>query len=404
MKVAVVIERYDVSLGGAEWLAFELVSALSQLGIDTRVLTAKASQAADNVQFLFPNVQSRRIPLRLFSEAVWQHLNREHFDIVHSLVPLTFADVYQPPGGSFVEAAIRNATSFEHKFMISYKKATAFMNRRRAESLRAERQLCADPGGPLLAALSEYVRQQFRTHYGLADKRIAVIPNGVRTDKPVDSPKAKLLKTRILSDLRIGDSTKAVFFLFGANNFRLKGLAVLLKALAIANAAGTAGTPYLIVAGNDKPHKYLRLAKKIGIANRILFLGFLSDIQNALAISDVAVLPTFYDPSSRFILEALAAGRPVITTKFNGACDLFVNNRHGKVIDTPENITALSQAILYFTDANNLRTTAENIRTDNLKEKISIDRLAGQLLSVYESTLQKRDRHRCMQFTSQESS
>lgn len=402
MKVAIVIERYDLSLGGAEWMAFELASALSRLGIDAEILTAKASQTAENIQVLFPNLQSKRIPLRAFSEAVRQHLRHAHFDIVHSFVPLTFADVYQPPGGSFIEAAIRNATSYENKFIISCKKVTSFLNLRRTESLRAERQLCTDPGGPLVAALSEYVRKQFKTHYGLAAERIAVMPNGVRTDKPVDSSMAKLLKTRVLTDFGINDGSKAVFFLFGANNFRLKGLTVLLKALANTNAAGTAMTPYLIVAGSGKINKYRWLAKHLNIADKVAFLGSVNNMENLLAITNVGILPTFYDPSSRFILEALAAGKPVITTKFNGACDLFVNNRHGKVIDTPDNIPALAQAISHFIDEKNRRTAEEAILADNLTEKISIERLAGQLLSAYKSILQKKDRHRCMQSSSQQ--
>ena len=102
------------------------------------------------------------------------------------------------------------------------------------------------------------------------------------------------------------------------------------------------------------------------------------------------MLPTFYDPSSRFILEAIAAGKPVITTIFNGATDLFVNNRHGKVIDAPEDIPALAEAINYFADRNNIRKASEAIVADNLKEKVSISRVAKQLESLYESILQRK--------------
>ena len=125
-------------------------------------------------------------------------------------------------------------------------------------------------------------------------------------------------------------------------------------------------------------------------ARRIIFLGPIRRIQNALSIIDVAVLPTFYDPCSRYILEALAAAKPVITTRFNGASEQFINNRHGKVIDMPEDVSALAEAIGYFTDTNNLQKVSEAIVADNLKEKISIDRAAKQLISVYESILQKK--------------
>ena len=111
-----------------------------------------------------------------------------------------------------------------------------------------------------------------------------------------------------------------------------------------------------------------------------------------MSISDVAVLPTFYDPCSRYILEALAACKPVITTKFNGASDFFVNNRHGKVIDNPENVNALAEAIRYFTDTKNIENASQAIIEDNLKENISIGRSARQLIDVFESILQKKGR------------
>ncbi len=119
-------------------------------------------------------------------------------------------------------------------------------------------------------------------------------------------------------------------------------------------------------------------------------LGHLSHIQVVLSIVDVVVLPTFYDPSSRVILEALAAGKPVITTKFNGAADLFVDHRHGRVVDTPENVDALSEAMSWFTDQENIRKASQAIIEDNLKENVSVSRVARQLVTVYESIVQNK--------------
>jgi UDP-glucose:(heptosyl)LPS alpha-1,3-glucosyltransferase len=140
---------------------------------------------------------------------------------------------------------------------------------------------------------------------------------------------------------------------------------------------------YLIIAGSGKSIKYRRIAKKLGLQNKIIFLGGLRNIQNALAISNIAVVPSFYDPSSRFILEALVADKPVITTRFNGATDLFTNNRHGKIIDSPRDTAGLAEAISYFSDKGNVKRTSENIIMDNLKEKISIQRVARELVSLY---------------------
>jgi UDP-glucose:(heptosyl)LPS alpha-1,3-glucosyltransferase len=392
MKVAIIIERYDISLGGAEWLVYELASALSQLGIDVDILAAQGNSSAANVRILLPEGQSKRISLASFAKLISNYINRNHYDIIHSVIPLSFADVYQPPGGSFTEAIIRNAASYSNKLVSSYKRATAFANWRRTEMLWAEKKLCRDPDGPIIAALSNYVKEQFINHYNLDSRRIALVPNGVKVDNQVDTEITEKLKMQIFQQLRVESSSDSVFFLFGANNFRLKGLGVLIEALTFLEKSSTPRTPYLIVAGGGKINKFRSLAEKHNVSNKIAFLGHLPHIQNAMSISDVAVLPTFFDPCSRYILEALAACKPVITTKFNGASDFFVNDRHGKVIDTPEDIDALVEAIRYFTDMKNIENASMAIIEDKLKENISIGRAARQLLDVYESILQGKGR------------
>jgi hypothetical protein len=83
---------------------------------------------------------------------------------------------------------------------------------------------------------------------------------------------------------------------------------------------------------------------------------------------------------------------PVITTKYNGACDLFSNNRHGKIIDSPENIDALVTAMQYYTDTLNTKKAVAAIANDNLRDKISINRHCSQLMQLYESILQNRNK------------
>ena len=389
-KIALIIERPDIALGGAERSIFELATALSALGLKVDILAAKGKTSAKNIHILCQNTPGKRTCYFTFAKVLKKHLSENHYDIIHSVLPFDFADVYQPRGGSFAEAALRNAASYQNKFIESCKRITAFANFRRTILLRAERRLCKDSNGPVIAALSKYVAEQFKKHYGAGDDRIVVILNGIKINRRIDTGQADKLRSQILVQLGLKEADNPVFFLFVANNFRLKGLACLIKAMQLVSRNNTERKAYLIVAGNDRVHKYRRLAKKLNVHRKIIFLGAIRHIQNALSITDVGVLPTFYDPSSRYILEAIAASKPVITTKFNGATDLFVNDRHGKVIDCAENILALAQAISYFTDSNNIQKASQAIVADNLKEKISISRVAEQLIPVYESILEKR--------------
>jgi glycosyltransferase involved in cell wall biosynthesis len=391
-KIAIVIERADIALGGAERSVFELASALSARGLQVDILAAKGQAKAKDIHVLCGTKPGSRTPFFVFAEAVKKHLTENRYDIVHSVLPFDFADVYQPRGGSLAEAIVRNACSYRNGLVQKYKRATAFVNFRRAVLLRAERRLCKNPDGPIIAALSKYVADQFKRYYNLDDNRIITILNGVRVNELVDTAIADKLRAQVLASLNLKETDESVLFLFAANNFKLKGLAVLIEAMHLAVTRHGACKAYLVAAGRDKSRSYRRLAGKLNVNTRIVFLGSIYRIQNILSITDVAVIPTFYDPSSRFTLEALAANKPVITTRFNGAMDLFENNRHGIVIDDPENITALADAITNFTNKDNIQRASRAITEDNLKEKISIERVAQQTETLYESIISKRSR------------
>lgn len=385
MKVAIIIERADINLGGAERSVFEIAAAVSELGQDIEILAAKGSRDAKNISILCQGYSGSRTSHSIFAAALKKHLSENHYDIVHSVLPFNFADVYQPRGGTYTESILRNAESYQNKVVASFKRLTAFANFRRTALLQAERELCrAFKDRPIIVAISKYVAEQFRRHYAVGDERIRIIPNGIKIQNSIDRSEINKLRQQIFTRFGIKETDNPVFFLFAANNFRLKGLAVLIKAIRLSARYRTPCPAYLIVAGGNRPRKYFRKDEKI------IFLGPIRHIQNILSISDVAILPTFYDPCSRFILEALASGKPVITTKFNGATDLFVNNRHGKVINTPDDITALAEAIIYFSCKENIQKASQAIAADNLKEKISINRVAKQLIELYELILHKK--------------
>lgn len=372
MKVAIIIERFDIALGGAERSIYELANGLRSCGVEVDILAAKGTTEADNLFLLCKDVPTKRVRLSTFAQAIQNHLSEKKYDIVHSTLPFDFADVYQPRGGSYPEAIKQNAASYENSLIVKYKELTSFTNRRRTEFAKAEKFICRKNGKVIVAALSQYVKQQFKKYYDLCDDRIAVICNGINTDG-------------IASAANENKNGSYATFLFAANNFRLKGLGNLIRAVAKAKELNPKKMPHTIIAGGGNENKYRKLAKSSGVDGYFDFIGKVKNIKSIIADVNAAVLPTYYDPSSRFVLEALAAGVPVITTKLNGACDLFENGRHGKVIDSPADIDGLTEAIVYFCDKQNENVCRQAIQQDNIREKVSIKRHCKELISLYES-------------------
>ena len=147
-----------------------------------------------NFHALCQDTPGKRVTLAAFDTALRRHLAQTRYDVIHSVLPFEFADLYQPRGGTYAEAAIRNAASYSNPLIRAWKRATAGLNSRRKELLRAERRLCHGSDGPLVAALSCYVADQFQRHYGTPPGRIVLTLNGVNADRPTDSDAAALVK------------------------------------------------------------------------------------------------------------------------------------------------------------------------------------------------------------------
>ena len=95
IKTAVIIERADISLGGAERSIFELTSQLAQLGVDVTLLAATGQAKTKNVLVLCNDAESKRISLADFEVALKKHFEQNQYDIIHSTLPFDFADIYQ---------------------------------------------------------------------------------------------------------------------------------------------------------------------------------------------------------------------------------------------------------------------------------------------------------------------
>jgi UDP-glucose:(heptosyl)LPS alpha-1,3-glucosyltransferase len=395
MKLAIITERANITLGGAERSVFELAARMALMGVDVKILAGTGAAQSRRVKVLCSG-KRKRVSLNDFKKALAAHLKENHYDIVHSTLPFDFADVYQPRGGSYPEAAIRNAASYSTVALRIFKLLTSFANSRRAALAQAERKLCKiiRRGGsektPVIAALSQYVRIQFKKHYNLPDEKIYLCPNGIRLLKSQHALKIDRLRAQIMTQLNIKQADEPVFFLFAAHNFRLKGLSSLIKAMAVLSKRSTQRPAYLIVAGRGQGHKYRRLAGRMKVKDRIIFFGPAGSVSNLLAVTDVAVLPTYYDPSSRFILESLAAGKPVITTKYNGAADLFTPDRHGKVFESPDDVDSLAEAMKYFCSTEHIDAAKKAIDRDDIKSKVSIETHCRKLLTLYETIINNR--------------
>jgi UDP-glucose:(heptosyl)LPS alpha-1,3-glucosyltransferase len=140
-----------------------------------------------------------------------------------------------------------------------------------------------------------------------------------------------------------------------------------------------------VVVGRDDPQPYQRLARRLGIDGRVRFVGTTTPIEVWYSVADALAHPTWYDPCSRVVLEALVRGLPVVTTRYNGAAEVMQERTHGVVIAAPNDIAALASGLAAALQPA-LRGACQ-ADAPRMRAQLSMARHARELLSLYERVL-----------------
>ena len=229
-------------------------------------------------------------------------------------------------------------------------------------------------------AVSEMVRRHLEEFHHVPRNRIHVVPNAIDLHRiDVAQPGA----VRCAFRNRMGLEPNDLAGLFVGHNFALKGLKPLLSALGARRLNDRSRRPiHLLVCGGGNAGPYLRLAKSLGIQDTIHFLGFHPDVRECYWSSDFFVQPTYYDPCSLVVLEAMACGLPVITTEQNGAGELMTDGREGYVLTSPDAEAELIAALdRMANDATRLSMSREARR---LGRRQTFDDHVARLLAIFQ--------------------
>lgn len=209
-------------------------------------------------------------------------------------------------------------------------------------SLEDERRLFSGPRRKRIVAASRLIRSQILEEYNLPEECLCVIPNGVHLSRFKGPPTAT----------QRNDSGDDPFvLLFVGNEFDRKGLQTVIEALPLLSLRSVE----VHIAGDDDPAPYKRRAAELHVLDRLKFLGSVPAPESLFLRSDALVFPTHYEPFGMVIIEAMAAGIPVITTRTAGAVEDMTDGIHGLYLDDPCSAGELSRRISALLDDASLR-------------------------------------------------
>jgi len=192
-----------------------------------------------------------------------------------------------------------------------------------------------------LLMLTDKQIADFQRHYHTEPERFHILPPGIYPDRKYsqqlpDSRRLYREKNRIGADQN--------FVLQVGSDFNRKGVARTIEAIAALPDALRKNT-LLFVVGQDKPGPFAALAAKLGIKENVHFFAGRSDVAELMAAADLLVHPAKQEAAGIVLLEAVAAGLPVIVTEVCGYAPYIANARCGVVINEPFSQAALNKTL-----------------------------------------------------------
>ncbi len=226
--------------------------------------------------------------------------------------------------------------------------------------------------------VSEHLKRYLAERVGIAAGRISHVCNGVDTDRfaPDSSGSSEWLPADFRGENKILIGSVGRIQAVKDHATLLRAFSVLIEARPELRARLR-----LIIVGDGPLLTELRaLAELLKIADHVWFPGALDNIPDVLRALDVFVLPSLNEGISNTILEAMAAGVPVLTTAVGGSVELVDEGVSGRFF-SPGDVPALSQMLdAYADNATMRRAHGEAAR------RIAVDRFSlTAMVSGYES-------------------
>jgi UDP-glucose:(heptosyl)LPS alpha-1,3-glucosyltransferase len=319
-----VVARPFTFHGGVERATADLLQALAAHGHDVHLLSPRGQAAA------VPGVTVRRLVLppvagaaRLLALALIARraMRRGTWDVVQSHERTLGQGVYRAGEGchrGYLEATGASRRRFVYHRVL----------------LALERRVFTTT--PQIAAISQLGAEEIARRYAVPPTRLTVVYNGVDLARFHPDHRGR---HRVAARGEVSVAADAWVALFAGSGFERKGLVTALEGFAGLRDRSSR----LLVLGKGDTRAYRRLADRLAVADRVVWLGARPDVERWYAAADALVIPTLYEPFGNVHLEALASGLPVVTTTAAGGAEAV--GTEGGVVVPPGDAAAVTAAL-----------------------------------------------------------
>jgi len=364
LRIVLAIGAHGPQRGGAEEWVQHLAHWLAQRGHQVCIACERAEASPPGNCTLVTLPSNQRATTSWHRAAAVQELVKQcPADIVHDTGCLLTADVLHPLMGSLLHNWRRE--------LRTYPPASRFRRLWRVRTWRdvglqwRQMRRCR-----CLVAASDLVAADFAR---LGCKAHAVIRNGIRLPVPVPADDIARLRDK----LGVGNR---LLVLVTANNFRLKGVHTVLRALAMLEKSERERF-LVLIAGRNEEDTYQRFIDEHDLGDCCRLMGWVSDTEPLHQAADVFLHPTHHDAGSLSTLKAIAAGCAVVTSRSDGSSEVLRDGVDGLVLNQPGDPRELATILRQLLNAELRNRLALAAR--KLVPVVSEENCFGQLETLY---------------------
>ena len=381
LRIALTHTRLSYT-GGIEKYIWSLLERLLAAGHEVHYI-ADRFEPYDHPRLTLHRARMQRFPklarVRSFNRAVNRVVAGLDLDLVHGFTKTDRQDIYTDGSGTLVEYL--EATEPD---LPAWRRRAMLWNPHRRAILARERQRFQVGACRKVIPMAEFVRQQILRRYPIAPERVETVYNGVEVETFHPEHRATLG-----AELRAqqGIPPETPVLLNVGNDWRRKGVGPLLDALP--RITSPVAPPVLLIAGHDNhPERYTQQAARLGISDRVRFLGPVREIRTVFAAADLFVFPTRYDVFGNVGLEALASGVPALLSSLAGVSEVLDDSPAGEMLDDPLDVDEIVTRTNRLLDPARLDDRRRAART--LAERYSWDAHFERILEIYREVLAEK--------------
>nr|MBX2864242.1 glycosyltransferase family 4 protein [Leptolyngbyaceae cyanobacterium MAG.088] len=210
--------------------------------------------------------------------------------------------------------------------------------------------------------ISQNNRHLLSKLFEIPENEITCIYNGANAENTLllDSAQRGALRQHVLKELGLSDTAKLLLTV-GRLNFQ-KGHFDLIKAIPHI-ARDYPDVCFIWVGDGDLRDALENQVRQYQIEDRVIFLGFRSDVPRLLQASDLFVFPTHFEGGQSFaIAEAMASGLPIITSDASGIPEVIHHQVHGLIFRTGDSCDLLESMRWALNHSDEMTNMASNAR------------------------------------------